>query len=140
MFADSDHTSALESFADEGWISEILYEVKSGKEATVFCCRGGALAPAPLVAAKVYRPIKTRRFKNDAMYVGGRLHMARPGRAKRAVQAKSAFGRPCRLKEAPASLSTAGTFSGLRMSGPRVIRQSGMRAGQKRAKPRKGGS
>jgi len=93
MFADSDHTSALESFADEGWISEILYEVKSGKEATVFCCRGGALAPAPLVAAKVYRPIETRAFKNDAMYVGGRLHMARPGRARRAVQAKSAFGR-----------------------------------------------
>ncbi len=93
MFADSNHTSALESFADEGWISEILYEVKSGKEATVFCCRGGTLAPAPLVAAKVYRPIETRGFKNDAMYVGGRLHMVRNGRAKRAVQAKSAFGR-----------------------------------------------
>ena len=90
---DSYHTSALESFADEGWISEILYEVKSGKEATVFCCRGGTLAPAPLVAAKVYRPIETRGFKNDAMYVGGRLHMAREGRAKRAVQIKSAFGR-----------------------------------------------
>ncbi len=93
MFADTDNASALESFVDEGWISGILYEVKSGKEATVFCCRGGPVAPAPLVAAKVYRPIETRGFKNDAMYVGGRLHMARNGRAKRAVQAKSAFGR-----------------------------------------------
>ena len=54
MFADSDHTSALESFADEGWISEILYEVKSGKEATVYCCRGGPRAPVPLIAANSF--------------------------------------------------------------------------------------
>lgn len=85
--------SALEGFLDEGWVSEILYEVKSGKEATVFCCRGGPRSSVPLVAAKVYRPIESRRFKNDAMYTGGRVHLARAGRASRAVEAKSAFGR-----------------------------------------------
>lgn len=86
--------SAVQPFIDEGWLSEILYEVKSGKEATVYCCRGGTLPPpGTLLAAKVYRPIETRRFKNDAMYVGGRVHMAREGRAKRAVDSKSAFGR-----------------------------------------------
>ena len=93
MQSNLDTTSALECFFDEGWITEVLYEVKSGKEATVFCCRGGPRSPVPLVAAKVYRPIETRRFKNDAMYVGGRLHLARNGRVKRAVESTSAFGR-----------------------------------------------
>jgi RIO kinase 1 len=93
MTIESDHTSAVTSFIDEGWISEVLYEVKSGKEATVLCCRGGARSPVPLIAAKVYRPIESRRFKNDAMYVDGRMHVARNGRAKRAVEAKSTFGR-----------------------------------------------
>ncbi len=93
MSTEFDHTSALECFMDEGWLSEILYEVKSGKEATVYCCRGGPRATTPLIAAKVYRPIESRRFKNDSTYVGGRLHMARNGRARRAVQAGSTFGR-----------------------------------------------
>ncbi|MHC4948019.1 MAG: RIO1 family regulatory kinase/ATPase domain-containing protein [Planctomycetota bacterium] len=93
MTSDSDHASALEPFVDEGWITEVLHPVKSGKEATVFCCRGGERAPGPLVAAKVYRPIESRRFRNDAMYVGGRLHMARNGRARRAVMNHSRFGR-----------------------------------------------
>jgi len=93
MQSDIDHTSALECFLDEGWIDEILNEVKSGKEATVFCCRGGPRSPVPVVAAKVYRPIETRRFRNDAMYVGGRLHVVRNGREKRAVESGSSFGR-----------------------------------------------
>jgi len=86
---------ALDGFFDNGLISEILYEVKSGKEATVYCCRAGDNAPAPgeLIAAKVYRPIKTRRFKDDSIYLAGRVHMARNGRAKRAALSHSAFGR-----------------------------------------------
>ncbi|MCH8825091.1 MAG: hypothetical protein IH984_16475 [Planctomycetes bacterium] len=93
MQFDIQHVEAIQPFIDEGWLSEILYEVKSGKEATVFCCAGGPRAKMPLVAAKVYRPIETRQFRNDSMYIGGRLHMAREGRAKRAVQNKSAFGK-----------------------------------------------
>lgn len=89
----SDHESAIAPFIDEGWIEEILYEVKSGKEATVFCCQGGERSPVPLIAAKVYRPIESRRFKNDGMYAEGRVHMAREGRVRRAVKSKSAFGR-----------------------------------------------
>jgi RIO kinase 1 len=86
---------ALASFFDDGWISEVLYEVKSGKEATVHCCRAGEqLAGSEhLVAAKVYRPIESRRFKNDAVYQAGCMHLARNGRAKRAAENKSAFGR-----------------------------------------------
>ncbi len=88
-----DHQSALAPFIDEGWIAEVLFEVKSGKEATVFCCRGGSLAFTPLVAAKVYRPIESRRFRNDGLYLEGRAHMARATRVRRAVEAHSAFGR-----------------------------------------------
>lgn len=89
-----DALEALSGFFDEGWISEILFEVKSGKEATVYCCRAGARAKDhALVAAKVYRPIESRRFKNDAVYQTGRMHLARNGRVKRAADAKSAFGR-----------------------------------------------
>ncbi|MCP3906200.1 MAG: hypothetical protein GY715_21455 [Planctomycetes bacterium] len=93
MQADADHVDAIAPFIEEGWLSDILYEVKSGKEATVFCCSGGSRSPVPLIAAKVYRPIESRRFKNDAMYIGGRVHMARESRISRAVNSKSAFGR-----------------------------------------------
>lgn len=85
---------ALASFIDEGWISEVLFEIKSGKEATVYCCAGGdRFSDHPLIAAKIYRPIESRRFKNDAIYQTGRMHLAREGRAKRAAENKSAFGR-----------------------------------------------
>ena len=84
---------ALAPFFDDGWLSEVLYRVKSGKEATIFCCRSGARAPCQLIAAKIYAPLELRGFRNDAAYIGGRVHMARPGRASRAVEAGSAFGR-----------------------------------------------
>ena len=93
MRIESDHLSAIEPFIEDGWITDVLFEVKSGKEATVFCCAGASRSEFPLIAAKVYRPIVSRQFRNDAMYIGGRLHMAREGRAKRAVQNKSAFGK-----------------------------------------------
>ncbi len=93
MHSESDHLSAIEPFIEEGWITDLLFEVKSGKEATVFCCAGSSRSDFPLIAAKVYRPIESRQFRNDAMYIGGRLHMAREGRARRAVQKNSAFGK-----------------------------------------------
>jgi RIO kinase 1 len=98
-FAHDEAMSALESFFDEGWVREVLFEVKSGKEATVYCCRAGeracALAPgeSSLIAAKIYRPLESRRFKNDAMYQTGRMHLARESRYKRAAENKSEFGR-----------------------------------------------
>ncbi len=101
--ADHDHDEALTELLDAGWVSEVLFEVKSGKEATVFCCAGAnALTPGPspahrargeqLLAAKVYRDISRRRFRNSAIYQAGRVHLAREGRAKRAAENRSAFG------------------------------------------------
>jgi RIO kinase 1 len=92
MQIDDAAREALDCFFDNGLVSEILFEVKSGKEATVYCCRGGE-APGSLLAAKVYRPIESRRFKNDSIYLAGRLHMARNSRARRAALAHSDFGR-----------------------------------------------
>ena len=45
----------LEPFFDEGWITEVIRPVKSGKEATVYLCRAGDRTGEELVAAKVYR-------------------------------------------------------------------------------------
>ena len=78
----------LADVMDAGLISEVLFEVKSGKEATVYGCR----ARDGFVAAKVYRDLATRRFRNSAMYQAGRVHLAREGRAQRAAVNRTAFG------------------------------------------------
>jgi RIO kinase 1 len=81
----------LESFFADGLISEVLYEVKSGKEATVYCCRGTELSGVPYLAAKIYRPRTQRNFKNAAVYQEGRVHGDR--HLRRAIANKSRMGR-----------------------------------------------
>ncbi|HYG77746.1 MAG TPA: RIO1 family regulatory kinase/ATPase [Planctomycetota bacterium] len=82
---------ALESFLDSGWITEVIGVVKSGKEATVYCCRGGEKARAELVAAKVYRSREHRNFKNDTRYWDGYVILG--SRYRRAFEKKTAFGK-----------------------------------------------
>jgi RIO kinase 1 len=79
--------AALDALVERGELDEVLGVVKSGKEATVFCCR----AQRGLVAAKVYRSTDVRRFRDDAVYRHGRTHAGR--RIGRAVEAKSRAGR-----------------------------------------------
>lgn len=89
-----DHTlemPELEPFIDELWITDVLYELKSGKEATAFCCSGGPTSGLDLVAAKLYRPIETRGFRNDNVYHAGRWDGA-DRRTKAAVAGKSKAG------------------------------------------------
>jgi RIO kinase 1 len=86
-----DYSESLDSFFEQGLIDEVLYQVKSGKEATVFCCRAGSSTGEQLVAAKVYRPRERRGFKNDSLYREGTLVL--DGRIRRAIGAKSAVGR-----------------------------------------------
>lgn len=81
----------LESFFADGLISDVLYEVKSGKEATVYCCRGTETSGAEFLAAKIYRPRTQRNFKNDAVYQAGRVIGDK--RLGRAVAKKSRTGR-----------------------------------------------
>ena len=92
MFAQQDPVQeALDHFVAEGMISEMLYPVRRGKEAIVYCCLAHPSTGAELLAAKIYRPRDHRAFKNDAVYQEGRV--ITNGQVRRAVQKKSRFGR-----------------------------------------------
>ncbi len=83
---------AFDALFRDRLITEILFEVRSGKEATVYCCRGDASLGNSLVAAKLYRPLERRSFRNDAGYQSGRdAPMSR--RDKLALAKKSHHGR-----------------------------------------------
>lgn len=58
----------LQALAERGLILELLWELKSGKEATVYVARG----PAGLVAAKLYIDPRVRSFRDDRLYREGR--------------------------------------------------------------------
>lgn len=81
----------LESFLDDSLITEVLEVVQGGKEATVFRCRAAPSTGRDYVAAKVYRPMERRNFKNDSIYQQGRVILSQ--RAKRAYENRSDFGR-----------------------------------------------
>jgi len=94
----------LESFGDwldDGTLSDVLYSVRGGKEANVYCCRGGPSLDHRLVAAKVYRPRKYRELSNDSVYREGRGLLdenghgvrARDRRAAQAIRKGTAYGK-----------------------------------------------
>ena len=82
----------------EHYISDVLRQVKGGKEATVYCCLADAHIGVPLLAAKVYRPKVFRTLKNDAQYRKGREVLDVQGNEVRgrrealAMKKKSRFG------------------------------------------------
>jgi RIO kinase 1 len=85
---------ALEPFLADGLIESVLYPIKSGKEATVYCCRGGSALKGALVAAKVYKPKAFRSFRDDSAYREGRVILdarARRAAAKR-LRSRTATG------------------------------------------------
>ena len=82
----------LDAFIGDGSITDVLYVVRSGKEATVYCCRGAAEFGGGLVAAKVYRPLERRNFHNDAIYQPGH-DAALSRRDKLALHKKTRHGR-----------------------------------------------
>src|SRR6202166_1903519 len=82
----------LDAFIGDGSITDVLYVVRSGKEATVYCCRGAAAYGGGLVAAKVYRPLERRNFRNDAIYQTGR-DAVMDSRTRRALANKTPHGR-----------------------------------------------
>ncbi len=84
-------TAVLDEFIAQGWITGIHRRVKSGKEATVYCCDGEPKSGTALVAAKVYLTRQTRNFKNDALYQEGRY--VGDSRQRRAMERKTATGR-----------------------------------------------
>jgi RIO kinase 1 len=81
----------IRTFVDDGWIDEVLFAVKSGKEASVYCCRAGADRGETYFALKVYKPLEHRNFRNAALYQEGRV--VGDARTTRAFRNKSRFGR-----------------------------------------------
>ncbi len=77
-------------FADELIVGEPTV-VKSGKEATVYCCQAHPRTGKTWLAAKVYRSRQQRNFKNDAVYQVGRTTL--DARLDRAIHNKSNKGR-----------------------------------------------
>lgn len=93
----NEEAADLAAFVESTMLDEVLGVVKSGKEATVYCCRAGERMGGGLVAAKVYRARIVRQFANAATYNAGRLRSRgmRDGirsREIRAMQNKSRLG------------------------------------------------
>ncbi len=91
---------SVRAFFDMALITDILAQVKGGKEASVYRCVGHPTLEAPFVAAKVYRPRKLRNLSNDAMYREGRVVLKEDGQAikasdhriQRALNKKTTYG------------------------------------------------
>jgi RIO kinase 1 len=115
--------AAIEPLIDDELIEDVLYPVKGGKEATLYCCSGGVRANADLVAVKIYKPQQFRAFRNDSVYQEGRVILDQ--RSARAAAKRTRHGR-----QVQASLWTHSEFDTLRVlhragaSVPRPIGQS----------------
>jgi RIO kinase 1 len=90
---------AVGSLFEALWFDDILYRVKPGKEATVYCCKAGPSTGVEHLAAKVYRPRMFRAMRNDWIYKQGRTlrdpegKLAHDSRSQRAVKRQAARGR-----------------------------------------------
>lgn len=91
--------SYLTRFYDDHIITDVLHQVKGGKEATVYCCEAHPSTGVDLIAAKVYRPREFRQLRNDAQYRQGRRILddegkrVRDDRTLRAVAKGTDFGK-----------------------------------------------
>jgi len=63
---------SLASLYDQQFITDVLAQVKGGKEASVYRCAAHESTGVDLLAAKVYRPRMFRQLRNDKMYRQGR--------------------------------------------------------------------
>jgi RIO kinase 1 len=84
----------LELFADAGYITDVVNEVKSGKEATVYCCRAHPSTGRELVAAKVYEIDTAAHYRMSKLYADGRFRVYKPdSRQERAIKSGKHRGR-----------------------------------------------
>ena len=87
-------TDPLELFADAGYITDVVNRVKSGKEATVFCCRAHPSTGRELVAAKVYAIGIGAHYRMSKLYADGRFRVYKPdSRQERAIKSGKQRGK-----------------------------------------------
>lgn len=77
----------LQPLLDDGLIDEVLYQLMSGKEATVYV----VVSQGNICCAKVYKEAMKRSFKKAAQYQEGRK--VKNSRRARAIEKGSTFGR-----------------------------------------------
>ncbi|MGZ3714856.1 MAG: RIO1 family regulatory kinase/ATPase domain-containing protein [Ktedonobacterales bacterium] len=75
--------SSLARFYEDDLITDVTHVVKSGKEATVYCCTAHPAMGARWLAAKVYRPRMFRSLHNDVIYRESRAVRDEKGRERR---------------------------------------------------------
>jgi len=92
---ENEQLAALRAFIDSGQIDDVLDVIKSGKEATVYLCAGGPLVEPELLAAKVYRSLDVRTFRDDSAYRGGRTRGS--SRLERGIGLKTRTGKELRF-------------------------------------------
>jgi RIO kinase 1 len=80
----------LQNLHLRGYVDEILSELKSGKEATVYLGENHLYGDRTLVAVKIYKDLEARSFKNDNIYRQGRKMGGE--RDERAVNQRSKHG------------------------------------------------
>lgn len=81
----------LQALWEKERFSELLWELRSGKEATVYVVEAvRTQGLASLLAAKLYVDSRVRSFKNDALYREGRF--ISHDRVKKAIDQRSEFG------------------------------------------------
>ncbi|MDA8343944.1 MAG: hypothetical protein M0Z66_00530 [Thermaerobacter sp.] len=88
---------AISEFYDRDLITDVIGQLKAGKEAQVFVCRAHPKTGYDLLAAKLYRPREQRGFRSEAPYLEGRGSL-RCGRARdssvtRAIDRRSRAGK-----------------------------------------------
>src|SRR5262245_7211242 len=86
----------VRTFFEDGWIEEVLFPVKSGKEATVYCCRACPGRGETYFALKAYRSRRNRNFQNAAIYQEGRI--LGKARTMRAVRKQEQVRSLCRIR------------------------------------------
>lgn len=86
---------AIQEFIDEGYVSEVVNVVKSGKEATVYRCRAHPSLGPSFAIAKVYHDHAHRAFGRSGIYEEGRPMGT--GQVRRAVTGRTEFGREAQL-------------------------------------------
>jgi RIO kinase 1 len=91
---------SLRSLYEQQFITDVLAQIKGGKEASVYRCEAHPSTGTDLLAAKVYRPRMFRHLRRDHVYRQGRRILSADGptlndsdfREMRALAKKTAFG------------------------------------------------
>ena len=86
-FEESWSRQALEMFYEDGWIQDVLYRVKVGKEATVYCCKADSAFSTWLMQIAMNICTKFSGLNNPGGFVRIRwrlvmLHCGRSGNSR----------------------------------------------------------